>query len=216
VFSLGLAWLGLWQTRRRLLGIVVMAAGLASPLLDHPPDLLVSSDARLIALRTPQGAFLQQAKGGSKFTREAWAQYWAVEEFQKLADDPAAGIRCETGACVLRPDPDRPGALLALGAPHPAGCDQVSVIVSPEPARGLCSRPWPALVDRFTVWRAGSAAIWLEAGGARIVTDRAERGDRPWVPPLPRPRPPPPSRLPPALVDEGAPAGTGTGSGAGE
>jgi competence protein ComEC len=111
-----------------------------------------------------------------------------------------AVIRCEKGACLLRPYLDRPGALLARGAPHPAGCNEVSVIVSAEPARGLCPRPWPALVDRFTVWRNGSAAIWLERGGARIVTDRMERGDRPWVPPPPRPRKTIPN-LPPAAVD---------------
>jgi competence protein ComEC len=103
----------------------------------------------------------------------------------------------------LQPYPDRPGVLLARGAAHPAGCDRVSVIVSAEPARGLCPKPWPALVDRFTVWRSGSAAIWLEPHRARIETDRSTRGDRPWVPPLPKPRPPPPSALPPALADEG-------------
>ena len=77
--------------------------------------------------------------------------------------------------------------MLARGAQHPDFCAQVSVTVSAEPARGLCPRPWPQLVDRFTVWRNGSAAIWLEPNGARIVTDRAERGDRPWVPPPPKP-----------------------------
>jgi competence protein ComEC len=52
----------------------------------------------------------------------------------------------------------------------------------------LCQRPWPALVDRFTVWRNGATAIWLDGRRAHIVTDRAYRGDRPWVPPLPTPR----------------------------
>jgi competence protein ComEC len=56
-------------------------------------------------------------------------------------------------------------------------------------------------VDRFTVWRDGSAAIWLDADGARIVTDRIERGDRPWVPPPPRPRKAAPPTLPQAGVD---------------
>jgi competence protein ComEC len=243
IFSLGLAWLGLWRTRRRLAGIVVMLVGLASPLADNPPDVLVSSDGRLIAVRTEQGAFIQQTQGGSKFTRDAWTQYWAVGPLRPIpgddgamistgsgqdvpplsspgqsgtrvaarseADDAdlpnqntsgTAAIRCEKGACLLRPYLDRPGALLARGAPHPAGCNEVSVIVSAEPARGLCPRPWPALVDRFTVWRSGSAAIWLERGGARILTDRAERGDRPWVPPPPRPRKVVPT-LPTAAVD---------------
>jgi competence protein ComEC len=61
------------------------------------------------------------------------------------------------------------------------------------------------LVDRFTVWRNGSAAIWLEAGGARIVTDRDERGDRPWVPPPPKPRKAAAPVLPAAPVDRAQP-----------
>jgi competence protein ComEC len=75
------------------------------------------------------------------------------------------------------------GALLVRGAAHPDGCGEASVIVSAEPARGLCPRPWPALVDRFTVWRNGATAIWLDEHHARVLTDRAFRGDRPWVPP---------------------------------
>ena len=201
VFSLGLAWLGVWRTRRRLLGVIVMLVGLMSPLFDHPPDLLVSADGRLIAVRTGQGVFLQQAQGGSKFTRDAWLQYWAAASFRPIPDTLDPVISCEKGACLLRPYADRPGAMLSRGAVHPSFCGQISVIVSAEPARGLCPRPWPELVDRFTVWRSGSAAIWLDADGARIVTDRTERGDRPWVPPPPKPRKAAPPTLPLATVD---------------
>ena len=188
VFSVGLAWLGLWQTRRRLAGIVLMLVGLASPLLDRPPDLLISDDGRLIAVRTPQGAFLQQTQGGSKFTRDAWAQYWAVgvvsgdatRSRARGSRNSATTQRCRPGPITERrayatkryaasrtpaccgPIPTGPARMLVRGAQHPDFCDQVSVIVSAEPARGLCPRPWPKLVDRFTVWRYGSAAIWLE------------------------------------------------------
>jgi competence protein ComEC len=230
VFSLGLAWLGLWRTKRRILGVVVMLAGLVSPLLDRPPDLLVSNDGRLIAVRTEQGAFLQQTPGGSKFVRDAWAQYWAVGSYQSISKGLVTGspglsaqagatsdrlntggrsyetneaIRCEKDACLLRPYPGRPGAMLARGAQHPDFCAEVSVIVSAEPARGLCPRPWPQLVDRFTVWRNGSAAIWLERNGATIVTDRSERGSRPWVP-TPQPRKAATPVLPPAEIDRPA------------
>jgi competence protein ComEC len=88
--------------------------------------------------------------------------------------------------------------MLVRGATHPDGCREVSVIVSAEPARGLCPRPWPGLVDRFTVWRYGATAIWLDGRRARIVTDRAYRGDRPWVPPQPTPHPRPAPTLSPA------------------
>jgi competence protein ComEC len=50
--------------------------------------------------------------------------------------------------------------------------------------------PWPALVDRFTVWRYGSVAIWLRPTGVEIVSDRAFRGTRPWVVGLPPKRNP--------------------------
>lgn len=204
LFSGGLAWLGLCRSRIRLAAIPVMLAGLASPLLDHPPDLLMSADARLIGMRSGQSMFLQLAQGGSKFTRDSWAQYWAASTVKPM---PGAGeasdgtIRCEEGACLLRPYADRPGILLVRGALHPAGCDQVSIIVSAEPARGLCPKPWPKLADRFTVWRDGSVAVWLDAASARVLTDRAERGNRPWVPPPPKPRQVAPPSLPAASVD---------------
>ena len=49
-------------------------------------------------------------------------------------------------------------------------------------AYGNCPGAGKPLVDRFTVWRQGAAAIWLQPGGARVLTDRDLRGDRPWVP----------------------------------
>jgi competence protein ComEC len=58
--------------------------------------------------------------------------------------------------------------------------------------------------QRFTVWRHGAHAIWLDPSGPRIVSDRATRGDRPWVPPLVFPskaahKPPPPAET---VVDD--------------
>ena len=198
VLSFGIAWLGLWRSRLRLIGIPLIACGLVSPLLTRPPDLLVSADARLIAVRTTSGMFIEQAPGAARFTREAWQQYWAIGPPQRM---PAAGstvdgtISCGDGACLLHPVAGAKGALLVRGATHPDGCGDASVIVSAEPARRLCPRPWPALVDRFTVWRYGATAIWLDGERARVLTDRGYRGDRPWVPPLPTPR----ARLAPTL-----------------
>ena len=191
VLSLGVAWLGLWRSRLRLAGLAAIAIGVASPALERPPDLLVSADARLIAVRTPAGVFMQSAGGSQRFTREAWLQYWGGGEALPLpggsgeAGDGA--VSCARDACLLNPRPGVRGALLARGG---AGdwCRSVGIVVSAEPARGLCPRPWPALVDRFTVWRQGAAAIWLQPHGqARVLTDREARGARPWVPPPPEP-----------------------------
>ncbi len=202
--ALGMIWLSLWRSRLRLAGIVAIVAGLASPTLVRPPDLLVSAEARLIGVRTPAGVFVQQVSGGSKFTLKSWLHYWAVDAFSPISGAGVVAdgaITCAAGACLMRPVAGAKGVILARGAPHPDGCGEVSVIVSAEPARGLCPRPWPALVDRFTVWRYGATAIWLDGDHARIVTDRGYRGARPWVPPLPTPRKPLVPALPPAKTD---------------
>jgi competence protein ComEC len=197
--SLGIAWVGLWQTRVRLAGVAAIALGLASPALVRPPDLLVSSDARLIAVRTEAGIWLQSASGASKFTRDEWLQYWSADPSHPIpTEGTVAGgaIVCTPEQCLLRSHPDVLAAMLVRGAAHPDGCAVSSVIVSAEPARRLCPKPWPKLVDRFTVWRDGAVAIWLDPGGARVLTDRAERGARPWVPPPPTSR----SQVRPGLV----------------
>ena len=204
--ALGIAWLGLWRSPMRLLGVPLIALGLASPMLVRPADLLVSADARLIAVRAQGEVFLQQASGASKFTREAWMQYWAAGKVSAMpGEGPAGGgaITCQKEACMLRPRPDAKAALLMRGALRPEGCAEASVIVSAEPARGLCPKPWPGLVDRFTVWKYGAAAIWLNGRHAYILTDRTYRGVRPWVPPPPVPRAHQVPALPQARTDNG-------------
>ena len=201
VLSLGMAWLGLWRTRLRLAGVAAIALGLVSPALIRPPDLLVSDDARLIAVRTDAGVWVQAVSGASKFTRDAWLQYWSAEDPHVIPTEGSAAdgaVVCTPQQCLLRPHAGWPAAMLVRGAAHPDGCAASSVIVSAEPARRLCPWPWPKLVDRFTVWHYGAAAIWLDPGGARVLTDRAARGTRPWVPPPPVAR----SRSRPEIVPE--------------
>ncbi|MBV9756310.1 MAG: ComEC/Rec2 family competence protein [Alphaproteobacteria bacterium] len=189
VLALGMAWLGLWRSRVRLAGIAAIAAALASPLLERPPDLLVSADARLIAVRTTHGVFGDAQSGAARFVQESWVQYWAHGPMRPLSVGPRLApeeIACDAAACLLRARPAGPAALLLTGPGEAAGCDDAVVVVSAEPARGRCIGP--PLVDRFTVWRNGAYAIWLDAGAAELLSDRGVRGERPWVPPPPQSR----------------------------
>jgi competence protein ComEC len=181
-------------------GLAVIAAGLLSPVFAEPPDILVSDDARLIGLRTPSGIMLQKHHGGSKFTREVWGRFWAeadVIAFPESGEAEGGLVSCTERDCLLRPREDAAAAILLRSAPGEARCEDAVVVLSAEPARGVCPRSGP-LIDRFTVWRNGAYAIWLDPSGPRIVSDRATRGARPWVPPLVFPKkaahkPPPPA-----------------------
>lgn len=178
VFSLGLAWLCLWRTRVRFGGVPVIVAGLASAWLAPLPDVLVSPDARLIALRDGGAYRLQDRPGAPRFVRESWAEHWGTGPMPPLAEGSPAG--CDATTCRAGP------VLLLRGTAHMADCAGVALVVSSEPARGVC--PDAALLDRFTVWRNGAHAVWLRADGPLVLSDRAYRGDRPWVASVPTPR----------------------------
>ncbi|MCW3473732.1 ComEC/Rec2 family competence protein, partial [Limobrevibacterium gyesilva] len=193
VLSLGIAWTGLWRTRLRLAGVVAIVLGLISPALDRPPDILVSAEARLIGVRTPAGVFVQKASGASRFTLDSWLQYWAAADTTPLAGN-AGNIGCNELGCLVQGRGATARIIRGEGA-----CD-ADVLISAEPIPLRCPAP-VRLVDRFSVWREGAHAIWLDAGGALVLSDRQFRGNRPWVLPLPtRGRTPP--GLTPAKSEE--------------
>lgn len=205
VLSIGIAWLGLWRSWIRLLGMAAIAVGIVSAAFDRPPDILLSADAGLIGFRAEHGVFLQQTRSGSEFTRDAWFTRWDVSAAEPLPNEgtvAAGALSCERDTCLFRPREGVRPALLVRGPARPAGCATVSVVVSAEPARAVCAWPSPRPVDRFTVWKDGAVAIWLGPQGAQVLTDREDRGERPWVPPPPKPRPRPVSNLPMAPTDQ--------------
>jgi competence protein ComEC len=155
-----------------------------------PPDLLISADARLIAFRSADRVFLQKLSGASSFTLEMWQTLWPgapPQPFPQTGEAGQGAIACTDAFCLLRSRPRAPAALLVRDEIPPLPCDQAAVVISAEPAGHIC--PDLPRVDRFSVWRDGAHAVWLGSQGVDILSDRAVRGDRPWVPPLPAPRP---------------------------
>ncbi len=183
LFSLGFAWLALWRTRLRLVGVAAMALGLMSPVAAPPPTMLVSSEARLIAVRS-DGFYVQSRSGASRFVLDAWQRYLAAGPPLPLRTQ-GAGVPCDADVCRIEAAGKL--ALLLRRDVQLPGCDGAALLVSADPARDVCSADTP-FVDRFSVWRDGSHAIWITSAGPVVLSDRAHRGARPWVPPPPAPR----------------------------
>ena len=169
LMSSGLAWLCLWHSRARLLGAVPMLAGVVAMVLMAPPNLLVSPDARLVGLREPGGLFLGAARGGDSYVQAAWQQYLGLPE-RDLAQAPRTS--CDHTGC--RSDAARPAVRIGTGD---MPCDAPVLVVQKGEAP-YC--PGALEIDRGAVWRNGAAAVWLGRPSV-LVTDRGERGDRPWV-----------------------------------
>jgi competence protein ComEC len=181
----GLAWAGLWRTRLRLAGWLLVALGLASPAFVRPPDLLVAADGRMLGLRDQNGMYVQTAGSTDRFAIEAWRVLWRTRVVQPIG--------CGRAPCPLQIRPDGPEALLVSDDPPRTACS-AAIVLSLAPVRLSCPKGVP-VIDRFSVWRAGAHAIWLDASGVRVLSDRTERGERVWMP-----RPTPPSRSPQGLV----------------
>jgi competence protein ComEC len=180
VLSIGIAWAGLWRTHIRLAGIAAIALGLLSPLFDRPPDLLVSAEARLIGVRTADGVFVQKNSGASNFTLDPWLQLWAARAANPLparGETAGGAVSCTDAACTLRPR--GLAALLLRGDADDSAC-AFPLVLSAEPIRLDCA-DHVRKVDRFSVWRDGAFAVWLDPAGVRVLSDRENRGARPWV-----------------------------------
>lgn len=211
--TLGFCWLAIWRGALRLIGVPVVAGALAAGLLAPPPDLLMTADGRLIALRTAEGVFLQEQPGATAFARAALLRRLGASEAQALpvAGEAAGGaIACSAAACRFRPRPAAAEAVLLRSAPVRRGqrwpdppdpalvqelCGSAALLVSAEPIRPACRSG--ATIDRFTVWREGAQAVLLGPDGPAILSERAARGDRPWVPAPPLPGRPDPLPLAP-------------------
>ena len=186
IFAFGLCWLCLWRRWWRALGVLPMILGLASAAFIQPPHILISHDARLVGFFASDKLFIQRQQGASNLTRDAWLRLYGQDAAKALPAEGASpdgklsctaeGCRFDTGA----------GAFFVRRGNVMAQCGAVAVILSAEPIRQRCRQS--ILVDRFSVWRDGAHAIWLLPSGAQVISDRAWRGDRPWVPPPPQPR----------------------------
>jgi competence protein ComEC len=159
LIAAGLTWLCIWRSPTRFAGLPVMALGLSLALAARPPDVLVSADARLIALRSGGTVFLITRPKASHFTLEQWQTVWG--------STPLTPAQCTASSCQVGP---------AWFTTVPV-CALARLIVAPieMPACGV------PVIDRLATYRSGAIAAWFTPHGVILRTDRAVQGTRPWV-----------------------------------
>jgi competence protein ComEC len=174
LYAAGLAWLCIWRGSARLAGIAAMAASLAVYAAARPPDVLVSPDAKLIAVSAPPNLFLFREKKASGFELAAWQPVWGGQGFSSFDTS-----QCNANLCTITTK----FGPVAVALSPPASCPAAILVVSPEPLHGVCRNK--KIIDRFTVWHDGAVAAWVTPSGVLFRTDRQVQGARPWVPPWP-------------------------------
>lgn len=189
LITLGGLWLCLWRKTWRLWGVPAIFLGLASISLTRPPDILVSGDGRLLAVRDGDGAMRLSSLALDRLTRETWlrrAGQSTAASFPKRDQSGDDELACDADACVLARGRHRVAFVRSLSA-LAEDCNRATVLIASVPVRRGCRGP-SVVIDRLALWREGGHAIWLEpAGTAYVTTVRGESGDRPWVQrPMPR------------------------------
>jgi competence protein ComEC len=183
IFALGGLWLAIWTRAWRWAGVPVMALGLASLWMTTPPDVFVSSDGQLVAVRGDAGTLLVSSERARRFDRETWQRRDGGADIALFpARGEAAGGRlaCDASGCVYAVN----GRAVALPRRAEAlieDCAADAVIPSLAGAVRCPAGSRATVIDRARLGRDGSHALWLKAGGLRMVSDRDVRGARPWV-----------------------------------
>jgi len=171
LIAAGLICLCIWRSPVRLAGVALLAAGIAVGLSARPPDVLLSADARLIAIRDGGQVWLIAAPRASPIVAAQWQNVWP--RLPLVAGD-CGGAGCAIGRVFLvRGD---------LSA-----CPAAAVLVASAPI-GLSCRL--TIIDRKAAFENGAIAAWLTSRGVFLRTDRQVQGERPWTAPWPAPAAP--------------------------
>lgn len=183
---LGGLWLCLWRRTWRLLGLLPLVVGLGSFTWASPPDLFLSGDGRLVALRSAEGSLLFNSRRIARFTAEQWLARAGVEEAGLL---PASGellwpdLACDDYGCIL----SRAGLEIALvfsGEALEEDCRRADIVLATIAVPRGCGEGPAApqiVIDRRDLRRDGGLTLWLEEGGRyRLERVAHQRGNRPW------------------------------------
>jgi competence protein ComEC len=186
LLSLGGLWLCIWQRQWRWLGLAPIAAGYLTIALVRPPDILISADSKLTAVRASDGSYLLSKTRGGLIAEETWVRRAAAEVGPAWPVNGTSGddrLSCDALGCLYRAR-GRIVALIRDGAALIEDCSGVDLVVSPLAAHRVCRGP--PVIDRIDTWKKGGHAIWLDADGIHIEAVGDWRGMRPWVPALER------------------------------
>jgi len=179
----GALWLCLWSRRWRLLGVLPIALGVSTVPLAPRPDVLLSRDAKLMAVRGEGGRLWLSDKETAPFSARIWLRRAGQRDapaFPASGAAEGAKLRCDSVSCVYRRG-KHTVALVRDGRALATDCRRATLLLAAVPVpRGGCAGPL-AVVDRFDVWRAGAHAVYIDGAAWSVRSVRAVRGDRPWV-----------------------------------
>lgn len=172
-------WLCLWRGRGRSAGVLPLAAAIVVAVLAPQPDMLVSEDGRLLAVRV--GGEVVVSGNRSRRSLDRWLDAWAIAPTQVRRAGSQTPLRCDAIGCIVTMG-GRRIAFARDGRALIDDCRTADLVIASVPARRYCRDNGVTVIDRFDLWRDGAHALWLQRGGMRVSTVARVQGARPWAP----------------------------------
>lgn len=177
--TVGGLWICLWSKRWRWGGALPLLVGLLSPVTATLPQLLISGDAKVIALSDDDGRLWLSTTRAGRFSSESWLRRRAQEDPQLWADAAlGAQLRCDSLGCLYRYE-EKVIALVFDRQAAEEDCGLADVVIATVPLPRACAAA--VTLDRFDLWREGGHALTL-TDEVTVETVFQSRGDRPWNP----------------------------------
>lgn len=183
---LGGLWLALWQTKWRLLGVVLCFAGFATAPFMRRPDILIARNGELVAVRGSDGQLSALPARQSRYELKRWLE--SDGDARSAADaQQGSAYSCDGVGCIAHVK-GTTVAVMRSPAAISDDCRLAEIAVLNVPRPDFC-RSTGTVIDFFDIWREGTHAIYIEpqSGEGRaaellVDTVAAHRGDRPWSP----------------------------------
>jgi competence protein ComEC len=188
----GLVLLCLLRSPLRWAGAILMAFCVLSAWITPRPDILVSADAGMVAVRDATGLLRVMASRRDSFALRQWL---AADGDARGDKDESLerGVTCDQQGCVARLSDGRAVALAKSAEAVVEDCETAAFVATARNASPSCAA---VIVDRKLTRDSGAIAVLLEKGVFVMQAARPQSYERPWTRPpaiaaaTPRPLPP--------------------------
>lgn len=142
------------------------------------PDILVSDDSELLAIKAEGGGYVFSTLRKGRFVREQWTEALALKDEQIIKWDEVEELSCDEHACRVDVEGQKISVVYSP-AVFLAECGWADLLISDRPLPYCASGQ---VIDRFDTYARGAAAVYVEGGDLKITYAVDKQVRRPWLP----------------------------------
>lgn len=186
-FVCGLILFLLWRGwRGKGVGAAFMAAGLMIAPFGAQPDIMVSGNGKLVALRGVDDTLYFSTRQAERFSIENWQRMNGHEgQRAKRFEDDGSPASCDEAGCraVVA---GAHVAVLKSRAAYFEDRDWADIMIADFPLPRERKDSGKTVIGLYELRRGGAASVYLREGDVQMRSIASDVGQRPWAGPVPK------------------------------